>query len=288
MLRLRILALLVGATLLLSTAPALANDDEGGYLALGDSVAFGFDPLVSVADRSDPENFIGYPEAVAEMLDIDVTNASCPGEASGGFISLTGVDNSCRPYRFIGHFPLHVDYDTSQLDFAVAHLREHPATHLITINIGANDVFVLQKRCTQLNPTDPAKAAECILDGLPGLLRTLGSNLATIYGRIRGEAGYHGQLVALTYYSRDYRDPLGVRVISLINDVVAEATLTADGRVASGFTAFAVASAAFGGDTCAAGLLIRLSPTSCDIHPSPKGRDLLAATIKRLLEDHQD
>lgn len=277
MLRLRILALLVGATLLLSTAPALANDDEGGYLALGDSVAFGFDPLVSIADRSDPENFVGYPEALAEMLDLEVTNASCPGEASGGFISLTGVDNSCRPYR--ARFPLHVDYGTAQLDFAIAHLRAHPKTHLITLNIGANDLFVLQKQCNFVTA--------CILAGLPALLTELGRNLQTIYAKIHA-AGFHGQLVALTYYSRDYRDPLGVTVISLINDVVTAATLAAGGRVASGFTAFAVASVPFGGDTCAAGLLIRLTPSTCDIHPSPKGRDLLAKSIKTLLKNQQD
>jgi lysophospholipase L1-like esterase len=274
MLRLRILALLVSVTLLLSTAPALANGDEPGYLALGDSVAFGYDPLVSPADRSDPDNFEGYPEALADMLDIGVTNASCPGEASGGFISLTGVDNSCRPYRFVGHYPLHVDYSTSQLDFAVAYLRAHPNTKLITINLGANDLFVLQKQCNFVTA--------CILSELPALLAQLGRNLQTIYAGLKA-AGFHGQLLALTYYSRDYRDPTGVTVISLINDVVARATLAAGGRAASGFTAFATASAPFGGDTCAAGLLIRLTATTCDIHPSPKGRDLLAKTIRAVL-----
>jgi lysophospholipase L1-like esterase len=272
MLRLRILALLVGATLLLSTAPAFANGDDPSYLALGDSVAFGYDPLVSIPGRSDPENFVGYPEALAEILDIDVANASCPGEASGGFISLTGIDNSCRPYR--GAFPLHVDYTTAQLDYAVAYLRGHPNTKLITINLGANDLFVLQKQCNFVTA--------CILSGLPALLQQLGKNLQAIYTQIKA-AGFHGQLVALTYYSRDYRDPLGVTVISLINNVVAGATLTAGGRVASGFSAFATASAPFGGDPCAAGLLIRLTPTTCDIHPSPKGRDLLAKTIQGVL-----
>jgi lysophospholipase L1-like esterase len=185
---------------------------------------------------------------------------------------LTGIDNSCRPYR--GAFPLHVDYTTAQLDYAVAYLRGHPNTKLITINLGANDLFVLQKQCNFVTA--------CILSGLPALLQQLGKNLQAIYTQIQA-AGFHGQLVALTYYSRDYRDPLGVTVISLINNVVAGATLTAGGRVASGFSAFATASAPFGGDPCAAGLLIRLTPTTCDIHPSPKGRDLLAKTIQGVL-----
>ena len=39
---------------------------------------------------------------------------------------------------------------------------------------------------------------------------------------------------------------------------------------------------AAGGSSCAAGLLIPLPPIlggGCDVHPTPKGRDLLAAAI---------
>jgi hypothetical protein len=56
-------------------------------------------------------------------------------------------------------------------------------------------------------------------------------------------------------------------------------------KIADAFTAFQLASAAFNHDACQAGLLIPfpLSPytvTPCDIHPSPIGRDLLAATVE--------
>src|SRR5689334_25258368 len=88
---------------------AAERDRDHDYLALGDSVAFGTSPLL---DPSNPNNFVGYPEVVAHFLDLNLTNASCPGEASGGFISLTGVDNLCRPYRHAFH--LHTDYSTSQ------------------------------------------------------------------------------------------------------------------------------------------------------------------------------
>jgi hypothetical protein len=33
------------------------------------------------------------------------------------------------------------------------------------------------------------------------------------------------------------------------------------------------------GVSCAAGLLIVLSPGVCDVHPTPKGRDLLAKAV---------
>jgi lysophospholipase L1-like esterase len=276
MLRLRILALFVGATLLLSTAPAFAKSDEPSYLALGDSIAFGFNPLVSFADA---ENFLGYPEALAKMLGIDVANASCPGEASGGFISLTGKDNGCRDYRFLAHFPLHVDYDTAQLDFAVAYLRDHRKTRLVTIDIGINDLLLLVKTCLG--------DAGCVVAGLPALLQALGANLQTIYSGIRA-AGFHGELVALTYYATNFADPVQVLVIGALNRVVAGAAIGARGRVANGYAAFEGAAAPFGGSSCAAGLLIRLTSTTCDDHPSPKGRDLLAAAIKTVLEDQQN
>ncbi len=278
MIRVRLLALLTGAILLLSGVPAVASEEHPGYLALGDSVAFGFDPLVSDADRADPENFEGYPEALAGEVDLQVVNASCPGEASGGFISLSGLDNSCRPYR--AFFPLHVPYATSQLDFAVAFLKAHPRTQLVTLNIGANDLFVLVRECTD---EDGVLDAVCFGKGFPELLKTLGQNLAAIYKRIRVEAGYRGQLVALTYYLTDYRDAFAAQVIGAINGVVAGVTEAFKGRVADGFGAFQAAAASSNGDSCAAGLLIRLSDTMCDIHPSSDGRETLAKAIRAVV-----
>lgn len=277
MIRLRFVALLVAVGILVSSTPAAA-DRFHDYLALGDSVAFGFDPLVSFAGRSNPSNFVGYPEALARTLPLTLTNASCPGEASGGFISVSStLDNDCRPYRAV--FPLHVIYPAtqSQLDFAIAFLREHKKTKLITIDIGANDLFLLQAAC--------AGNISCVQENLPTLLATLRGNLQTIYARLRDDGGFHGRLVALTYYVLDYTDSAQVTVVGALNAVVSEVTLAQPaGLVADGFTAFAAASGATG-SPCAAGLLIRLSvtPLICDIHPSPAGQALLALTIRSVV-----
>jgi hypothetical protein len=40
-----------------------------------------------------------------------------------------------------------------------------------------------------------------------------------------------------------------------------------------------VASAPFGGDSCAAGLLVKLPDGTCDTHPSLAGQELLASTV---------
>src|SRR2546428_3187987 len=95
--RIRIVSLLLIPLLLLGAFPATADDrdEREGFLALGDSVAFGFSPLVR--DPSEPENFVGYPEALAKLLDADVVNASCPGEASGGVLSPPNPPPHRRP-----------------------------------------------------------------------------------------------------------------------------------------------------------------------------------------------
>jgi hypothetical protein len=244
------------------------------YLALGDSVPFGFSPL---ADPTDADNFIGYPNVVATLLKLSLANASCPGESSSHFIDLTGSDNGCGAWRFTFGYPLHEIYSTSQLAYADGFLQSNPKTLVVSIMIGADDLFVLQHACNG--------DIECVLAGLPGMLATLSANLDTIYGHIRNLDGYHHKLVALTYYSLNYSDPIGTAVISQVNQVVASRTLAWGGIVADGFGAFEVASAASGGDTCAAGLRIVISPSplTCDIHPSPAGRDLLAQAIESAL-----
>jgi len=270
-------ALLAMLATTLLAGPALpsalaASNRPQDYLALGNSVAFGFNPLL---DRSNADNFIGYPTPVDAALKETLTNPSCPGETSSHFISLAGTDNGCGPYRL--HFPLHVAYSTSQLAFADSFLQSHPKTLVVSIDIGANDLFVLINGC--------GGQTSCIQSGLPGMLATLSANLDTIYGHIRNVDGYHHKLVTLTYYSLNYSDPVGTNLISQVNQAVAARTLAWKGIVADGFGAFAASSTAFGGDTCAAGLRIVVvsSPLTCDIHPSPAGRDLLAQAIVNAL-----
>jgi lysophospholipase L1-like esterase len=269
--------LVLASLLAIAAAPAAADERKAkDYLALGDSVAFGFSPLL---DPRNAANFVGYPDVVARDEELRLTNASCPGEATGGFISLTSPDdNGCRRYRFTFGLPLHVNYSSSQLDFTLSFLASHPRTRLVTIDIGANDLFVFQRQCG----TDAA----CLETKLAS---TIPANLNTIFGQIRNNAHYHHQLVSLTYYALNYNDPNAVAVVTFLNTLIANATVAAGGQVASGFDAFKpVAVAAGGGDSCAAGLLIRTSPTTCDIHPSPQGRDLLAAAIERVLVDEAD
>jgi len=267
---LRVVSLFAAVGLALVATPALAGESPT-YLALGDSVPFGYSPLVT--NLSDADAYVGYPEDLAGLLDVGVRNAACPGETSGSLISTANPDNGCQLARSFGD--LHVNYKGSQLAYALAWLRTHQHTSLVTMTIGANDVFLLQKQCNN--------NVLCIEGGLRGVLTSLQTNLATVYAQVRA-AGFKGTIVALTYYTVKYTDPVVVPVISAINQVVRAVTLGFGGRVADGFAAFAAIAASTGGDSCAAGLLIVKQDGTCDIHPSAFGAQVLAHTVQAALQ----
>ena len=263
-----------------SASASSEHGDGGSYLALGDSVPFGYNPLL-VAPGVNPDVFVGYPELAAERTrpELDLVNAACPGETSTSLITGTRPDNGCQDYRqFVGG--LHVAYPASQLAFATNWVGTHRHTRLVTLMIGANDLFVLQHQC------DTSPDPNCITAGLPGVLGTIAANLTTIYGALR-HAGYHGTLMAVTYYSLNYADPSATAVTTSLDAVLATVTRAFGGVVADGFGELQRAAARAGGDTCAAGLLIRLSATTCDVHPTPAGARRLADAVVDAIGDHR-
>jgi len=258
------------------------------FLSLGDSIPFGFNPLVPLAP---PTNFIGYPEVLASR-GYDVTNASCPGETSGSFLDATAPDNGCRSFKAYPPLSLHADYETTQIAFAVAAIQAKVADQngkfdFITLNIGANDLFVLQNSCT----TAPNPLL-CIQSGLPGVVAAYSQHLASAYDQMAAAYGANkikGQFVGVTTYVTNYNDPLAVGALTLMNNALAAFTSSKGGILADGYLAFQTKSTEDGGtgDACAAGLLIRKPDNTCDIHPSEDGRKLLADTVLKALNEGQ-
>jgi lysophospholipase L1-like esterase len=263
-----------------SATPVTGPAAHGTYLALGDSVAFGYVPpqAVPAPNYSDPRSFVGYPEDVARALHIPVSNASCPGETTASFFVPGAPSNGCEnsPGSSIGYrteYPLHVQYRGTQMQYALRYLAVHRDTRLVTIDIGANDVFL----CEETTTDGCTSTAE-----LAAVLQEIAANLTAIYTQIRDVAHYHGLLVALTYYSLSYA-PGQVAGTEALDSVIASVTEKFGGKVADGFAAFEGPSAAFGGSACAAGLLIKLPDGTCNIHPSPAGHLLLAQAIEDVL-----
>src|SRR6516162_10251452 len=161
------------------TGPA-AN---GTYLALGDSVAFGYVPpeAVPAPNYRSAHSFVGYPEDVAQALRVRVWNASCPGETTASMLTAGVQSNGCEnspgsPTGYRTLFPLHVQYQGTQMAYALDYLAVHRHTQLVSIDIGANDVFLCQET-TPHHCTSPAE--------LQGVLMEITQNLAAIFTQIR-------------------------------------------------------------------------------------------------------
>ena len=134
-----VLAFLVG--------PVFAgNDSNYRYLALGDSVSFGYDPTVAPLT---PTKYKGYPEVVADAEHLvqskKEVNASCPGQSSLSFLHAGVQDIGCEGFK--NDVGLHTSYPDSQLEFAVSELSSNKHINLVTLSIGGDDLLLLQAQC---------------------------------------------------------------------------------------------------------------------------------------------
>jgi lysophospholipase L1-like esterase len=254
------------------TPTASSSPSEGGtYLALGDSVPFGYRGGQPSTEYQDPANFSGYPDTVGDKLGFDVLNAACPGETTASFLDVTAPSNGCEnsatlPAGYRTLYPLHVAYASpqqSQLDYAVQTLKTQDDVELVTLQMGANDAFLCQV-------TTPDRCAS----ELAGVIDTVGKNVATVLDALRNEAGYDGTIVVVNYYALDYSDAAMTASTQQLNTALSDAAATADAEVADAFGEFKPVAEAAGGSSVAAGLVL---PN--DIHPSEEGHRLLTDAV---------
>jgi len=263
----------------------IAAAQNKSYLALGDSIPWGFNPTAPLPDLPNLPDYHGYPQFVAASSNLDLTNASCGGETSASFINVTAPDNGCHEYRSLGG-PLFVTYNglnQSQLNFAIAYLRTHRTTKLVTITIGGDDLRLLQIGC--IGQADPQV---CELNGLGSVLGNYSKHLSAIYFAIRFEAGYFGPIVAANYFSPDYTNTLDDLAIGSLNAITLSVTAAFGGKVADVFSAFQAASVAGGGLPCAPAVGLAfvnpLPPGGCDVHPTFAGQQLIAHLVQNALK----
>ena len=251
------------------------------YLALGDSVSFGYQPpqAVPAPDYTRASNFRGWPEHAARALRLNLVNASCPGESSASLIDPAAPNVGCenllgdRNVSYRKSFPLHVRYSGSQLSFAISFLRKHPRTRLVTLMVGANDFFLCQ-----LTTSDGCASAT----EQEATLRAIRRNVRKIVSRIRLKAGYRGRIVLMRYYSLDYNSAVLSGISRAMNKAAYDGAKPYRVRVADGSGEWRAASEHSGNNPCTAGLLVQLGePGTCDVHPSWSGQGLLAQALAR-------
>jgi lysophospholipase L1-like esterase len=252
-----------------STAEA---SGQGTYLALGDSVPFGYRGGLG-AEYQDPTNFVGYPELVGKDLGLRVVNATCPGETTASLVDASAQSNGCEnslqaPFGFRSTAPLHVRYASakqSQLDYALGVLAKTRDVRLVTLQIGANDAFL----CQQTTADNCTSQAE-----LQSLTQTVQANVAGILAKLRTAGHFDGRIVVVTYYAPDYTGLTGAGTQQL-DSALAAAAQQNGATVADGFAAFRAKATASGGSSTAAGLVY---PN--DVHPTAAGQRLLADAVE--------
>jgi lysophospholipase L1-like esterase len=263
------------------------------YLALGDSVSFGFRESNAIPTNKNnynkPKTFVGYPEDIASNLGVKVANLACPGETSGSLINPNKPSNGCEnspsaqgqvKQGYARSFPLHVKYkDTAtkngQLATAVKYLKTHKNVRLVSLMIGANDGFLCQET------TSDHCASE-----IGSVLTTVGKNVTKTLKAIRGKGHYKGQIVIAQYYSIDYTSALDNAQSQALNTAMQNAAKPFNVEVAKTFALFKKAAAQAGGDTCKAQLLTQLKngTTPCGVHPSVSGQALIAQAVERAIK----
>ncbi|MDB4967200.1 MAG: hypothetical protein JWN44_2889 [Myxococcales bacterium] len=311
------------ALLFVVTAPGCAGgevstDDQTGaegalssgrYLALGDSVSFGYQPQI---DPSSAKNFPAYPEGVAAKRREPVANASCYGESSGSLLSVALPDHGCRSWR--AAHPMKVQYSSaaeSQLQFALDYLGHNPTTDLITLQVGANDVLILQDSCTAavqqsacfaagyagcLASANPPAClaqlgancvAQCVGAALPATLGNTAHNVGTAIGALR-QAGYTKQIALVNYYATVY-DPANpeTQAVAGLNQALAQVASTpalGGVKLVDVFSVFGAAVQSSGKQPCELGLLAKNADGSCDKHPSFLGQGAIGLALLKAIQ----
>ena len=226
------LALAIFATSIAGQSATRFNPPKRYYLALGDSLAFGFQfdkfnenfPSVPASIFS-----TGYVDALAGMLQeirpgITTVNYGCTGETS-----LTFVQGGCI-YTAAG-FPLHDSYEGSQLSAALAFLQAHRGeVSPITINIGTNDLNGLRTSC--------GDDVSCYFANGPAVVDKIATNLRYILSQLRAAAP-DAEIITFTNYDVAFLfDPRLLQLIQAFNSVVISTAAESSVRVADVFGAF--------------------------------------------------
>ncbi len=246
------------------------------YLSLGDSVTFGYEEpaVVPTPDYQNAASFLGYPEQLGSELHLKIVNPACPGETSASLINSAARSNGCEnAYRKL--YPLHVSYKGSQLNYALGYLRSHPQVRLVSLMIGANDLFL----CQESTPDACTNPAE-----LKATLTKVSANVRQIVSALRNRARYRGQLAIVNYFSLNYASAFISGASAALNQAVDTAAKPFHVVVADGYGEFKAGTRIFGGSTCGAGLLTQLGqPGKCGVHPTYAGQALLAQALAKVI-----
>ncbi len=248
---------------------------QASYLALGDSLAFGYSQakFEKLLPNENPAEYnTGYVDDFARLLKfgnprLQVINDGCPGETTESFIK--------GPCEYQLAFPLHHPYvggpTSSQLSDALAYLQAKPNTNPITLDIGANDALgVIERTCE--------KKVECVIKEAPALFAHIAANLGLILTDLRG-ADPHATIVVLGLYNPfGEKLPGGNALTAQLNEVMDKVAEAVGARFADPLPVFNPPGKLEEPTIC---LLTNMCNTPEDIHPTDLGYGVLAGLIAK-------
>lgn len=204
-----VLAMLAGAATAEAAAPPKPKAPRKVYLALGDSLAFGYQQAKVLANLPNPSPTLfntGYVDVFqygssltsstgfnASYSGVQTVNLGCPGETSSTLLNATNSTTGCTTYPF----PIHVNHPAqTQIQKAVAVLNANGGKVVpVTIDIGANDLLALVHSCT----TNGVISLTCVETGSTTTFATVQQNLDSALSQIRAVAGYTQIMVVGLY-----------------------------------------------------------------------------------------
>jgi len=251
---------LLGGTISVGASSEQFNPPKHFYLALGDSLAYGFQQAKfnSEFPHIDASTFnTGYVDDFGAMLStvdpgVQTVNLGCPGETTASYFT------ACQ-FSAVGHFPLHVPYGGSQEAAGLAFLHAHPGqVSPITLDNGANDVTP----CNAL--PDPTS---CFLTSIAAV----GTNLDKALGELRAAAP-SAEIIVMEYYDPfAFVQPSSIGITTLLNQAIATAAARHGARLADALTPFNLTPPE-PATLCGLGPFCPLT----DVHPNDTGYGVIA------------
>jgi lysophospholipase L1-like esterase len=227
------------------------------YLALGDSLAYGYQPDLNY-NQGYADDFFSNLKSHGVK---NYVNMSCPGESSSTFM------NGGCPYAFMHKY----FYLGTQLSAAVSFLHNHTGqVSPVTLDIGANDVMgdVSASKCT-LNSKFATDLAHLDTNLTGTILPQLKAAL-TVKGKVTGD------LILMNYYD-PYQNicPNSVSIIETFNQHLAN-DINGFGTIVNVFKAFGGAGTP-NSNVCK---YTWMCSVFTNIHATNKGYSVIASTFE--------
>jgi lysophospholipase L1-like esterase len=284
-------------------APPPAHSSSSYYLAMGDSLAYGYQAAQFNAQfpAVNPASFVGYVEKFGAHMQqsnpgLTIVNDGCPGETTSsllnGFNPAGGLcgRGSGFPYTFLHH---NYGLGNSQMQDGLNFLNAHSTTTSpITLNAGANDLLVFLGSCgfgtVSYNPT-------CVTNGIAGVQATILNNIRSILDQLQAVTPAAASNYVVMGLYNPYPGVLSVggmggdAIISLLNSQIRTLAQSHGAHFVNPLPVFNPSGAAGGpesGDIPTICALTNMcpgntfNPASGDIHPNAKGYAAMASLFE--------